>query len=164
MALSPVEDRYLNTLTAVQFPDQPVEPETPAEQPVMLAMGGGGASRGQGPQSVGEFVSDVATPLGGLADMGAATVKGAVQGYVGLPGDLEGVARMVLNVMGATLKEDTELPTTEDVKKWLDENVGKVGDGKNPYETLGEFLAPGAYVKPARAVGKATRAAIKGAK
>lgn len=39
MALSPLEDRYLTALTAVQFPDTPVEPETPAEQPTMLAAG-----------------------------------------------------------------------------------------------------------------------------
>jgi hypothetical protein len=32
MALSPIEDRYLSALTAVQFPDMPVEPEQPLEQ------------------------------------------------------------------------------------------------------------------------------------
>lgn len=155
MALSPLEDRYLTALTAVQFPDTPVEPETPAEQPTMLAMGGG--KPGQSDLTA----TDAAM---GMADMGAATLKGAVQGYVGLPGDLEGIARMVVNIMGGTVKEGTVLPTTEEVKKWLDDNVGKVSDGKNPYETIGEFLAPGAYVQPVKRVGAATKAAIKGAK
>lgn len=261
MAYSPLEDRYLSALTAVQFPDTPVEPDTPAEQPTMLAAGPSstatdalpgyglrpdGTKKGNGwlgplkmkdgsvmteltmgvnidgmetdiptivptlskqeidhllsgkpatdaivdkavshakmrmAQGFSPYADTHATTTNvdvrgrsqltigdaamGLSDIGAATLKGAVQGYVGLPGDLEGVARLIINAMGGTVKEGTALPTTEEVKKWLDDNVGKVGDGKNPYETIGEFLAPGAYVQPVKSVGAATKAAIKGVK
>ena len=37
MAYSPIEDKYLSALTAVQFPDLPVEPETPAGDMLLAA-------------------------------------------------------------------------------------------------------------------------------
>jgi hypothetical protein len=119
---------------------------------VQLAMGGSGA---------GKYKTDkTMTDAGmGMMDMGAATAKGMTQGFVGLPGDLEGIGRMVINMMGGDVNDQTTLPTTEEVKDWLDKNVGKVGDGKNPYETIGEFLAPGGYVKGVKSVRKAKRAA-----
>jgi hypothetical protein len=36
----------------------------------------------------------------------------------------------------------------------MDANVGKVGKGDNPYETIGEVASPGGYVKGAKVVGK----------
>jgi hypothetical protein len=53
------------------------------------------------------------------------------------------------------------MPNTEEVKTWLDKNVGMVNEGKNPYESIGEFAAPGGYVKAAKAAGKATATGVK---
>jgi hypothetical protein len=55
------------------------------------------------------------------------------------------------------MQDKTIAPTTEDVKKWMDANVGKVGKGDNPYETIGEVASPGGYVK-------GVKATVKGAK
>lgn len=72
------------------------------------------------------------------ADVPAALVKGAVQGSIGLPGDIEslyygvreivrrGANEGVLDSFLRGLETQTILPTTENVKKWLDENVGTV--------------------------------------
>jgi len=76
----------------------------------------------------------------------AAPVKGATQGFLGAPGD-------ILNMMGFTT-----LPTTEQVKKWLDDNVGMIGDGTHPIEKMSELAAPGGYVKGAKAAVKAKKA------
>jgi hypothetical protein len=156
MAYSSIEDKYLSALTAVQFPDTPIEPAMPEQtmpgrQPgdVMLAMGGSGAGQGRTDRPM----TDVGM---GLLDMGAATVKGAVQGFTGLPGDLEGIGRLVLDKMGYGVDQQTVLPKTEEVKAWLDTNVGKVGSGQNPYESMGEVVAPGGQIK-------AGKAAVKGA-
>ena len=94
-------------------------------------------------------------------DMGAATVKGATQGYIGLPGDIEGLVRTVANKLGADVSEETLAPTTEEVKKFLDQYVGKVGDGNNSYETLGEFAAPGGYIPPAKAAARQLKKGIE---
>ena len=90
-------------------------------------------------------------------DMGAATTKGMVQGYIGLPGDIEGLIYTIANRLGADVSEETLAPTTEEVKKFLDQYVGKVNDGNNPYETLGEFAAPGGYIPPAKAAARGLR-------
>ncbi len=100
-------------------------------------------------------MSDVAT---GLFDMGAATVKGAAQGFAGLPGDLEGIGRLLLDKMGVAVSQDTVLPKTDEIKKWLDQNVGQVGTGKNPYESIGEVTAPAGQVKAVKAVAKSKKA------
>lgn len=150
MSYSPIEERYLNTLTQMQFPDMP------SEKPVQLAMGGSGAGAGR----TDAPMSDAAM---GLMDMGAATVKGATQGFVGLPGDLEKIGRLLIGVMGGNVGEDTKLPTTEEVKAWLDKNVGQVNDGKNPYESVGEVMAPGGYTKAAKSAVKGKKAAATAA-
>jgi hypothetical protein len=107
----------------------------------------GRAGQAAAPKSVGEAVESVGSTLRGLSDLPAAAAKGAVQGFAGLPGDIEGIGRLLLQAMGVNVEEDTALPTTEDVKKFLDTNLGKVGTGENPYETVGEFMAPGGYAK-----------------
>jgi len=111
-------------------------------------------------------MSDITEPAMGLANMGAATLKGAVQGFVGLPGDIEalgygvkellnrGANESMSNAFMRGLQDKTIAPTTEEVKKWLDTNVGTVGDGKNPYETIGEVLAPGGQYKAGKALIK----------
>lgn len=71
-----------------------------------------------------------------VADVPAGLLKGAVQGTVGLPGDIEslvygvkeifnrGANEGVLDSFLKGLEQKTILPTTENVKKWLDTNVG----------------------------------------
>lgn len=165
MAYSAIEQKYLDLLATAAFPEAVDEPGMVGEEPsldgVQLAMGSRGAKPGQGPKTMYDFASDVAQPFvgkGGMLDMGASAVKGAAQGFAGLPGDLESLGRMAINMLGGQVDETTVLPTTEEIKKWLDQfPAAKVGDGKNPYETLGEFAAPGGYVN-------AAKTSIRGAK
>lgn len=171
MAYSRIEQAYVDQLVQVQFPD-PVE-----QEPTLLANANTGAPIAsdaptgsvtvQGytePKQVrvgragvpfkGPSMSDITEPAMGMLDMGAATVKGAAQGFVGLPGDLEGLGRLALNYMGVNVDEATALPTTAEVKKFFDEKLGPVGTGKNPYEGVGEIVAPGGQLKAVKPVGK----------
>ena len=107
----------------------------------------------QDPPEVKDILESIGYVADQYLDVGAATVKGVTQGTVGLPGDLEGLVRTVANSLGADVNEETLAPTTEEVKKWFDQNIGKVGDGENPYETIGEFAA----------LGKPTELAVQGA-
>jgi hypothetical protein len=158
MAYSPIEQKYLDTLAMAAFPeavDEPMAAE-PSLDGVQLAMGGSGAGRYKSDKTMIDAGM-------GMLDMGAATVKGMTQGFAGLPGDLEGLGRTAINLLGGNVDENTALPTTEEIKTWLDKfPITRVNDGKNPYETIGEFAAPGGYVnaakqsiKGAKAVGKA---------
>lgn len=76
MALSPLEDRYLTALTAVQFPDTPVEPETPAEQPTMLAAGPSSTAT-DAPASIGPIPRNKAQEA--LGFVGELLTKAGVQ-------------------------------------------------------------------------------------
>lgn len=114
----------------------------------------------------GPTMSDITEPAMGLLNMGAATLKGGTQGFLGLPGDIEalgygvkelinrGADESMTNAFMRGLQQQTIAPTTEDIKKWLDTNVGVVGDGKNPYESIGEVLAPGGQYKAGKALIK----------
>jgi hypothetical protein len=99
-------------------------------------------------------------------ETGAAIAKGMAQGFAGLPGDLISLARGVyelgksggdLDSFLAGLEKSTGLWTTEDVKKFLDEIGLKIGDGDMTAETVGEFAAPGGYVKAAKKAGRAVK-------
>lgn len=148
------KDMYLNTM----YPPAP-------------KMGRGGVTPTESAAAGGLEV-----PLKGLADTGASVVKGAVQGFVGLPGDIESLSYGVKEILkrGANegvldaflrgLNEKTIAPTTEEVKKWLDTNVGKVGDGNMPTETIGELVSPGGYIKGAKKVAQGAKAAAKAVK
>jgi hypothetical protein len=103
-------------------------------------------------------LKDAASVGGAMLDMGASAVKGATQGFIGLPGDIEGIGRLILGKMGVNVDEATALPTTEEVKTWLDTNLGSVAGGKNPYESIGEIAAPGGQIKAAKAVAKGAKA------
>lgn len=116
-----------------------------------------------------------------LFDALAGMPKGAIQGTVGLPGDLEGIGRAVLGVLGYDVSEETVLPTAEDIGKRLESILGPVvPKGQTTIvptaerekaarigETIGEFTSPVAYVSPgirgaiasgARMVGRAVQA------
>ena len=163
-----------------EYPDAPDNNEI--MDGMQLAMGARGQSAEQRQKFEGQTMVDyigseakeaVQVVGGGMADMGAATVKGAVQGFIGLPGDIEMIGRGVTEIFNRGgdeskvqaflrgMQEKTIAPTTEDVKKWMDANVGKVGKGDNPYETIGEVASPGGYVKGAKVVGKGITTAAK---
>jgi len=83
-----------------------------------------------------------------------ATGKGAVQGTVGLPGDLimiaRGVAEIVQTPEGkskwdafiAGTEKSTGLPTAMDIKTFLEDTVGLPEPESENAELLGEFIAP----------------------
>ncbi len=106
-----------------------------------------------------------------IADTLAGAGKGAVQGFVGLPGDLESIGRMALNYLGYNVDENTALPTSEEIGKRLESVLGPVIPPNQttgvPTEervraaeggtTGGEILAPGGQLKMAGKVVKATK-------
>jgi hypothetical protein len=173
MAYSQLENRYLDNLVAVQFPDPPPEaaPAQDASQmplgtgpdDIQLAMGGGGAGQSRTNKPFTEVMTDVGT---GMMNMGAATVKGMGQQFIGTPGDIEAFSYGVkeifnrnagegaLNAFLRGMQQKTILPRTEEVKKWLDVNIGVVGDGKSPYESIGEMVGPGGQIVAGKAVVK----------
>jgi hypothetical protein len=154
----------------------------PVGRPVMLAAGPSETVTDAGPTvRVGRAgvqfrppsLRDITEPVAGMADMLAATGKGLLQGFVGLPGELEaltygiteifkrGAGEGKLDAFLRGFQSGTVLPKTDEVKKWLDQNVGQVGAGTNPYESVGEVVAPGGQIRVAQAAG---RAAATGAK
>jgi predicted GNAT family acetyltransferase len=106
-----------------------------------------------------------------IADTLAGGAKGAVQGFVGLPGDLESIGRMALGYLGYNVDENTVLPTSEEIGKRLESVLGPVvpqgqTTGVPTEERVraaeggelgGELLAPGGQVKLAKKVIKATK-------
>ena len=110
--------------------------------------------------------------MGAVAETVGAGVKGAAQGFVGLPGDVISLVRGLyelgksggdLDAFLAGLESKTGLPTTEDVKKFLDEIGLQMGSGESPVELAGEFAAPGGYVKGAKKVARVAKK-VTGAK
>ena len=111
-----------------------------------------------------EEILEIAKP-----ETAAGVAKGMAQGFVGLPGDLIALARGVydlaksggdLEAFVKGLESATGLPTTEDIKKFLDEAGLKVGEGDTGAETVGEFAAPGGYVKGVKKVAKTAKKVI----
>jgi hypothetical protein len=106
-----------------------------------------------------------------IADTLAGAGKGMVQGFVGLPGDLESIGRMALGYLGYNVDENTKLPTSEEIGKRLESVLGPVvpqgqTTGVPTEERVraaeggelgGELLAPGGQVKLAKKVIKATK-------
>lgn len=182
MAYSQLEDRYLNALAELEFPTLPPEP-APAEaslEGLQLAAGPSETRTDAGPRfgrggvtkAQSEAAGGLEKPVGAMLDMGAATVKGMTQGFLGLPGDIEalsygvkeifnrGAGEGALDAFLRGMQNNTILPKTEEVKAWLDKNVGTVGGGQNPYESIGEITAPGGYTKVAK--GAATGLKVAG--
>jgi hypothetical protein len=118
----------------------------------------------------------------GLADTAALGVKGATQAFIGLPGDVISLARGAFDfaksggefdAFVAGLSKPTGMPTTEDAKKFFD-RVAPLGPDKmlsdvyrnNPedaklVEGIGEFAAPGGYIKGAKTAVQGVKAAGK---
>jgi hypothetical protein len=113
------------------------------------------------------------------ADVPAGLLKGAIQGTAGIFGDVEllyygvrellkrGANESMLDAFVRGLEENTILPTTDDVKRWLDENVSPlVPEGADPRraeaartaEFVGELGGAG------RTITETAKAAGRGAK
>jgi hypothetical protein len=106
-----------------------------------------------------------------IADTLAGAGKGAVQGFVGLPGDLESIGRMALGYLGYNVDENTALPTSEEIGKRLESVLGPVIPPNQTTgvpteereraaeggELGGEIVAPGGQIKLAKKVIKATK-------
>lgn len=105
--------------------------------------------------SVGEFAQGIATTYADMA-------KGAAQGFVGMPGDIEGIVRLLLDRMGFDVTQDTILPKTDEAKAFLDKFIPTLsetasGMDRSAAEYMGEMIAPGGY-------SKAIKPIVKGAK
>ena len=121
----------------------------------------------------GPSMSDITEPAKAMADMFAGAFKGAVQGFTGTPGELEGFIyglkelatrnadTSMLDAFVKGYEQKTILPKTEEVKAWLDKNVGVATSYKNPYEGIGETVAPGGQIKAGQAVVKGAVSAAK---
>lgn len=185
-----IEQEYINDLLAAKYPAESIDgmqlaaadtgrlPEVVVTGEPEAPTGAGGPAgvpeprfgRGGVTKAQSEAAGGLEKPLGAMLDMGAATVKGMTQGFVGLPGDIEslaygvkeifrrGAGESVLDAFLRGMEEQTILPKTEEVRKWLDENVGTVAGGQNPYESIGEVAAPGGYVDVAKAGLKGAKA------
>jgi len=109
-----------------------------------------------------------------LLNLPISTVKGAVQGFLGLPGDLETLLRGVVNMTNNEegkgkltkfldgMHQDTVLPTTEKVKEFVDDNSNYFkGLRNNPMQTIGEIIAPAGQIGLAAKGFKSATALIK---
>jgi len=167
MAYSPIEESYMNGYVSTQF-------TTPEPEPVLLAQNknisypgeqftdtGGGAAVGTRlnmPKGL-NTLENIQKVGGEIIPAGAAMVKGAGQASVGMYGDIEGLGRMVLNYMGVDVNKESKLPTTEDVKTFLDKYI-PVDEKYATFEKAGELASPaGAY-----GLGKAGVKVIKSTK
>ena len=120
MNRSDIDQKFLDDVIAYRYPDIT---ETATQ------MAGGTEPAGATPMTIGEFATSV-------ADVPAGLLKGAVQGTIGLPGDIEsltygvreifnrGAGESALDAFLTGLEKKTILPTTENVRAWLDTNVG----------------------------------------
>lgn len=183
------ERQFLQSWDDVFYPRGPEMPEEEA-QPVQVAQapveGEGGAAFGVFPAARSRSrapTSEAAKMM--VPDVAAGAVKGTVTGAVGLPGDIESLIRGVrgifqrggdqgkLDAFLAGMEENTILPTSEDVSKWLDANVGPVVPPGAPMAkeragvaAAGQFAgelasSPAALVKGAKAGGRAAKETAK---
>lgn len=169
-----LEDRFLRMLG-----DELREPPPPVE-------GAGGAAFGVFPAARSRSMaptSEAAKMM--VPDVAAGALKGAITGSVGMAGDLISIIRGVHNVLTqagqqdkldaflAGMEKSTGLPTSEDVSKWLDANVGPVVPPGAPMAkeragvaAAGQFAgeitsSPATLVKGAKAGGRAAKTAAK---
>jgi hypothetical protein len=132
----------LDEMLTKQYMDAtyPMPEAAPADDFTQMAteMAGGTEPEGTKPMTLRQFAETAADAPAGL-------LKGAVQGTVGLPGDIEsityGVRELInrgadegmLDAFVRGLEQKTIMPTTENVKQWLDTNVGPlVPEGSDP--------------------------------
>lgn len=119
MNRSDIDQKFLDEITNNLYPT--LEPADMATE-----MAGGMEPAGAQPMTLGQFATSA-------ADVPAGLVKGAIQGTVGLPGDIISLVRGVyelgksggdIDAFLSGLEMPTGLPTTEDVRKFFDETLG----------------------------------------
>ena len=137
MAYSSIEEKYLSALTAIQFPDAPVEPDMPEQsmpgrQPgdVMLAMGGSGAGQGR----TNRPMTDIPTAI---LDLGAGGLRGATTQTLGLPGDIQ----MLYNGIKSIWNRPEDQSRLDAFAKGL--NEGTLFQTTEQIGTQNEFRIPG---------------------
>lgn len=172
---SPLEQRIVDDYLQGTYPEIP--PDTGATDLQEAALG---ATVGTLPEDAKNIPLSTFGKM--VADVPAGLAKGAIQGTIGLPGDLISLGRGLAAAVSPQSGEGrldaflrgtqgkTILPTTEDVRKFLDETLGipLVPAGETDQirresakvsETVGELFGAG---KTAVEVGKATsRAAVE---
>jgi len=172
---SPLEQRIVDNYLQGSYPEIPPEAAAPDLQEAAL-----GATVGTLPPDAKNIPLSTFGKM--AADVPAGLAKGAVQGTIGLPGDIISLGRGIAAAISPQQGEGrldaflrgtqgkTILPTTEDVRKFLDETLGiplvPAGEtdqmrreGAKVSETVGELFGAG---KTATEIGKATgRAAVE---
>lgn len=140
---------------------------------VATEMAAGTEPAGATPMTLGEFATSA-------ADVPAGLLKGAVQGTIGLPGDIEsityGVRELInrkagegmLDAFVRGLEQKTIMPTTESVKKWIDTNISPLvpagasdrrREAAKTAEFVGELGGAGQMItETAKAAGRGARA------
>jgi hypothetical protein len=120
---SVIEEAFLRDIAEARYGS---EPEAMATE-----MAGGMEPEGAKPMTIKQFATTA-------ADVPAGLLKGSIQGSVGLGGDLISLGRGIVAAMNPNQGEDrvdaflrgldlpTGLPTSEDVKKFLDDVIGPV--------------------------------------
>lgn len=141
-------------------------------QAMVEEMFAGGYPEGAAPMSARQFLETA-------ADVPAGLVKGAVQGTIGLPGDIEsltygvrelinrGAGESMLDAFVRGIETKTIMPTTEDVKKWLDTNVGPLvpaGADQRRVEAAKTAEFVGELGGAGQTIIEGTRAAARGAR
>lgn len=121
-------------------------------------------------EGISAIKSDVEQkPLESLYALG----KGAVEGAIGTPGDLisilkgayyaattpEGKSKLEEFTRG--VESSTGLPTTEDVKAFINELIPELQTKATAAESAGEILAPGGYVKAGTNILKGIKKSAK---
>lgn len=195
--MSEFDDAFTQSYLRTMYP-MPVEQGQPDDVGLMQTMATGAgmpaSERGTEEQrSAARALRQADLGLKGraVADTAAGLAKGAVQGAVGLPGDLVAIARGVyeMGIQGADigmldafligLEKGTILPTSEDVGAFLAKNLGPIVpddvsiDSVREYrqsradagETVGELLSPaGVLTGAVKNVKKVAGAVASGAK
>lgn len=159
-----IERELMADWNATMYPSpEPTEvvPETYSKQKTEQMMAASNINpveneqAGFGEVSLGQFTR-------GVADTSAGLLKGAVQGFVGLPGDLEEIGRLLVNLAGGEVNEEAYLATTDDIKKIIDRYAplkAEMGERQQKItETVGEFASPGGYLKGVKAATKSATA------
>lgn len=155
-----IERELLANWNSVFYPEpEPLEEETYGQEQaeeVLLAQAPSDEQPGFGNVPIGQFTR-------GVFDTAAAGLKGATQGFLGLPGDLEMIGRMLVNLVGGDVDEETYLATTDEIKKVLDQyaplHTRLEPRGEEMAQNIGEFAAPGGYLKGISAATKGRKAA-----
>lgn len=152
-----LEDAYLQAL-ASQFESDQV-PETASTKGTSFA------EKATEDLTFGEFARS-------MLDAAAVTTKGAVQGSVGLPGDIEGLVRTLGNAVGLNVSEDTVLPTAEEVRAFFDKYVPikpeqaarMQPEARKTVETVGEVVSPLGPIAGAKQIAKGAKRVLDATK